>query len=333
MRLLLTGGAGYIGAHLVVELLAAGHDLVVVDDLSAGFERAVRRAEALAGRRCDFVKGNIGDRAVVDPLLARVDAVIHLAAFKLVGESMDAPGRYFRNNTGALATLLEAMDDAGVRKIVYSSSAAVYGTPRSVPLREGAALSPENPYGLSKVQGEQMVDWMARLKGWSAISLRYFNPVGAHESGRIGQPSEGASALVPRALMAVAGRAPELTVFGNDWPTPDGTCLRDYIHVDDLARAHELALAKLGNEGHSIFNVGTGRPHSVREVLDSCLRVVGRPVPAVDGPRRQGDVAVSCADPSAFQAATGFRAAKGLDAMVASAWRWVRDNPRDYAEG
>lgn len=220
-----------------------------------------------------------------------------------------------------------------MRRLVYSSSAAVYGTPRSVPLQEDAPLAPENPYGLSKVHGEQMVDWMARLCGWSAISLRYFNPVGSHPSGRIGQPSEGASALVPRALMAVAGRAPELTVFGTDWPTPDGTCLRDYIHVDDLARAHELALGQLRGEGHRVYNVGTGRPHSVREVLESCRRVVGREVPAVDGPRRQGDVAVSCADPARFHAETGFRAAKDLDEMVASAWRWVVENPADYGGG
>lgn len=333
MRLLLTGGAGYIGSHLVVDLLDAGHEVVVVDDFRAGHPAAVERAQALGRGACRVVRADVADVPTVRAALRGVDVVVHLAADKLVGDSMERPERTFRNNLGGLAALVSAMQEAGVSRILYSSSAAVYGTQRVMPVREDAPLLPESPYGLTKVQGEQVLDWMARQRGWSVVSLRYFNPVGAHPSGRIGQPLESAAALVPRALMAVAGVGPPLTVFGTDYDTPDGTCLRDYVHVCDLSRAHLVALGGLDAPGHRIFNVGTGRPHSVREVIVACERATGRPVPHVDGARRPGDIVTAVADPGRFRAATGFVADRGLDEMVASAWRWWVENPRGYEAG
>ncbi len=331
MRLLVTGGAGYIGAHLLVDLLLAGHDVVVVDNLSHGYAAAVERAEALAGRSCSFFRGDIADAELLGRALRGVDVVVHLAAYKMVGESMDRPDRYFRNNVGGMCVLLEAMVDAGVHRIVYSSSAAVYGAQRTMPIHESAELVPESPYGLSKSQGEAMLDWMVQRRQWSAVSLRYFNPVGAHPSGRIGQPYEDASSLVPRALRALTDPGMQLAIFGTDYPTPDGTCGRDYIHVCDLSRAHLVAMEALKSSGHHIYNVGTGRPHSVREVLTACAVAAGRPVPHVEGARREGDMPNSVADPRAFQQALGFESRLGLADMVGSAWRWVSQNPHGYA--
>lgn len=329
-RYLVTGGAGYIGAHVVLDLLGQGHEAVVLDDLSAGHPQALARVTQLAGRECSFVHAELGNAFAVRDALRGVDAVLHLAAKKLVSESMDAPELYFRNNVGGMATLLEEMERAGLRRIVYSSSAAVYGPQPDAPITEAAPRNPESPYGLSKAQGEDMLAWMCARRDWAAVSLRYFNPVGAHPSGRIGQPPRDAAALVPRALAALLDPRRRLTVFGTDWPTPDGTCLRDYIHIADLSHAHLLALDALTPGQHHVYNVGTGRPHSVREVLASCARVTGREVPASDGPRRDGDMARSTADPARFAAATGFVAARTLDDMVASAWRWASENPAGY---
>ncbi len=329
-RVLVTGGAGYIGSHILIDLLEAGHDVVVVDDLRAGNEEAVARAQAVAGRSCRLVRVDVAEVGAMRVALRGVDAVIHLAADKLVGDSMERPERTFRNNLGGLAGLVQAMQDMGVRRMLYSSSAAVYGTQERMPIAEDAPLRPDSPYGCTKLQGEQVLDWMARQRGWSVVALRYFNPVGAHPSGRIGQPLDSASALVPRALMAVAAVGPPLTVFGTDYPTPDGTCLRDYIHVCDLSRAHLLALGALDTPGYAAYNVGTGRPHSVRQVLAACERATGRPVPHVEGERRPGDIAASVADPTRFQAATGHETTRGLDDMVVSAWRWWEGNPHGY---
>lgn len=330
MRHLVTGGAGYVGTHLVLALLEAGHDVVVIDDFSSGHPRALARAEALAGRRCTLIRGDVADQSLTRAALEGVDTVFHLAAYKMVGESMEKPERYLLNNIGGMAALIAAMEDVGVRRIVYSSTAAVYGTGHLDPIREDAPTAPESPYGHSKAEGERMLDWMTRLRGWSAVSLRYFNPVGAHPSGRIGEPLKQAMSLVPRALMALTGAGPELTVFGTDYDTPDGTCLRDYIHVWDLARAHLFALQALEEPGHHLFNVGTGRPHSVREVLAACAQAAGRPVPHADGARRAGDLPIAVADPSRFLLGHGFEATLGLDVMVASALRWCLDNPDGY---
>ena len=330
MRILISGAAGYIGSHVLIEVLRAGHAVVAVDDFSSGHREALRRAQALAGRTCQIVEGDIGDAALLRRVLPGIDAVIHLAAYKKVGESMERPGVYFRNNIGAMTTLVSEMETAEVRRMIYSSSAAVYGSKAPMPLHEGVVPEPDSPYGLTKLQGEQVLAWMARGRGWAAVSLRYFNPVGAHASGRIGEPIAHAASLVPCALRSLDDMDRSLTVFGTDYDTPDGTCLRDYIHVCDLAVAHLRALDIVQSPGHQAFNVGTGRPHSVREVLAACGRAVGRPVPAVDGPRRAGDVPVAVADPRAFTEATGFAATRDLDDMVRSAWQWLRDNPAGY---
>ncbi len=329
MRVLVTGGAGYIGSHLVVALLGAGHDVVVLDNLVTGYAEAVVRAQELGGRPVRFVHGDVGDASAVGDALDGVGAVLHLAAGKMVGQSMEIPEYYFRNNLAGMAVLLEGMVAAGVRSIVYSSSAAVYGGQDVVPIPETAPRRPDSPYGMTKAHGEDLLDWMASRRGWSAISLRYFNPVGAHASGRIGEAFESAQSLVPRALMALRG-GPILRVFGDAHPTPDGTCQRDYIHIDDLTRAHLVALRAIEAPGHVVYNVGTGRPHSVREVIASCGRVVGRPVPFVDAPPRPGDPAVSLADPSKMARELGYRAERSLDDMVASAWRWLEQNLDGY---
>jgi UDP-glucose 4-epimerase len=276
------------------------------------------------------LEGNIGDKTLMGRALTDVQAVIHFAAFKRVDESMARPDWYFRNNVGGMASLLEAMEDAGVRQIVYSSSSAVYGTQRQMPIQEDVPLRPDSPYGVSKVMGEEMLRWMAERLGWSSVSLRYFNPVGAHASGQIGQPFEEAASLVPRALRALTVPGSVLTIFGTDYDTPDGTCLRDYVHITDLARAHLAALSVLTQPGHHRYNVGTGRPYSVREVLETCNRVTQKMVPAVEGARRDGDIPCAVADPRKFEQETGFTAKLGLEEMVASAWTWFLQNPRGY---
>ncbi len=327
MRVLVTGGAGYIGAHVVVDLLLAGHQVRVVDDLSSGSREALRRAAGIAGRSFWLFEGDVADRELLRGALEGVEAVLHLAAYTAVGASMVEPERYLRNNLGGTASLIEAMQAAGVRRIVYASTAAVYGAKSGSPIGEQAPLHPESPYGYTKAEGERMLDWMVRCRGWSAVSLRYFNPVGAHLSGRIGEPIARASNLVPSVLASLTDPDRPLTIFGTDYPTPDGTGLRDFIHVSDLSRAHLLALSALDHAGHRVFNVGSGRPHSVREVLAACARVTGRPVSACEGPRRVGDVAVAVADPRRIEADLGFRARIELDEMVASAWRWWTGAP------
>lgn len=330
MRTLVTGGAGYIGSHVLVELLGNGHDVVVLDDLSSGSAEALRRASELAGRPIDFRRGDVSDWAHTCQALRGCDAVIHLAAFKKVGESMLKPEAYFRNNVGGMSVLLDAMEAEGVRHILYSSTAAVYGSGGRIPLTEEQVAAPDSPYGLSKLMGEQMLATMARQQGWAAASLRYFNPVGAHPSARIGEPSAHAASLVPLALAAITGERGPLTVFGTDYDTADGTALRDYVHVMDLARAHVVALEVLEGGVHAVYNVGTGRAHSVREVIDTCQRVTGLRVPHVDGERRPGDVPVSMAAVDRFERATGFRATHTLDEMIGSAWRWRLANTRAY---
>lgn len=330
MRLLVTGGAGYIGTHLVVDLLQAGHDVVVVDNFSSGYLEALERAQAIAGRSVTLFRGDIADSALMERALRGVEVVFHLAASKKVGESMEKPELYFQNNIGGMAALLAAMQKVGVERIVYSSSAAVYGPQPPDPIPEDALLRPENPYGFSKVQGEQLLDWMVRQRGWSAISLRYFNPVGAHSSGMIGEPFAHAASLVPVALKALTRDDAQLTVFGTDYDTHDGTCLRDYIHICDLSRAHLAAISGLDAPGHHVFNVGTGRPYSVREVLSACARVTGQQVPHIDGDRRPGDVPVAFADPGRFRERLGFQALRDIDDMVQSAWSWWLKNPKGY---
>jgi len=324
VRALVTGGAGYIGAHLVADLLTAGHDVVVLDDLSHGSTDDLARAQAIASRRAEFVLGRVGDPLRARAALAGVDVVFHLAAEKHVGESVRRPGHYFSRNVGEMAVLLREMNDAGVRRMVYSSSAAVYGPGAPGPIPETAALRPGSPYGATKQMGEQMLADMTRHAGWSAVSLRYFNPVGAHPSGRLGESPERANSLVARVLRALLCVDCPLTVFGTDYDTSDGSCVRDFVHVNDVSQAHLAALAALDAPGHRVYNVGTGHGHSVREVLAVCAEIAGRPVPHRLGARRAGDAPVAVADCSKMARELGFSAQHDLTAMLASAWVWAK---------
>jgi UDP-glucose 4-epimerase len=308
-------------------------DVVVLDDLSHGRVDSIAHAELVAGRECQFIRGSITDPAAVYWALEGVDVVCHLAAFKNVGASSRHPGRYFANNVGGMAVLLEQMERRGVRRIINSSSAAVYGTQTEMPLLEDAPMRPDSPYGVTKQLGEQMLDEMTARHGWSAVSLRYFNPVGAHPSGLVGEPLFQADSLVARTLQALVHPDRPLTIYGTDYDTPDGTCQRDFVHVCDLSRAHLAAMQALEQAGHHVFNVGTGRPYSVRQVIEACAEAAGRPVPHVEGARRVGDIPVAVADCERFRSAHGFEARLSLQEMVTSAWAWsvrhadARKNP------
>ncbi len=333
---LITGGAGYIGSHTCVELLCAGHDVVVIDDLSNSSAEALRRVEVLGGRQlAGFIQADIRDRAVLNGVFARypVEAVIHFAAKKAVGESVALPRAYYDNNLNGLLSLLEAMDDAGVRRLVFSSSATVYGDPASVPIDEGFPTAATNPYGRTKLMGEEILrDVGAADPRWNIALLRYFNPVGAHRSGRIGEDPDGLpNNLMPYVSQVAVGRLERLNVFGGDYPTPDGTGVRDYIHVVDLARGHLRALERIGGlPGVSTFNLGTGRGYSVLEVVKAFEAASERSIPYRIVARRPGDVAACWADPARAAEVLGWRAELDLAAMCADAWRWQRTNPRGY---
>ncbi len=333
---LITGGAGYIGSHTCVELLCAGHDVVVIDDLSNSSPEALRRVEVLGGRQlAGFIQADVRDRAVLNGVFARypVEAVIHFAAKKAVGESVALPRAYYDNNLNGLLSLLEAMDDAGVRRLVFSSSATVYGDPASVPIDEGFPTAATNPYGRTKLMGEEILrDVGAADPRWNIALLRYFNPVGAHRSGRIGEDPDGLpNNLMPYVSQVAVGRLERLNVFGGDYPTPDGTGVRDYIHVVDLARGHLRALERIGGlPGVSTFNLGTGRGYSVLEVVKAFEAASERSIPYRIVARRPGDVAACWADPARAAEVLGWRAELDLAAMCADAWRWQRTNPRGY---
>ncbi len=335
MRVLVTGGAGYIGSHTCVELLAAGHDLVVVDNLSNSKEESLRRVRAIAGRDFAFVKADLRDRPALDAVFAAdpIDAVIHFAGLKAVGESVQMPLEYYDNNIGGTLTLCRAMAAAGVRAIVFSSSATVYGDPATVPIQEQFPLSATNPYGRSKLFIEEILrDLHISDPAWDCVLLRYFNPVGAHPSGRIGEDPNGIpNNLMPYVAQVAIGRLPRLRVFGNDYPTPDGTGVRDYIHVVDLARGHLAALERLRDHpGAVVYNLGTGRGYSVLEMVAAFERASGRPVPYEVTARRPGDIATCFADPAKARDELHWQAEFGIDAMVADAWRWQSQNPNGY---
>ena len=337
-RVLLTGGAGYIGTHTAVALLEAGHDVVIVDDLSNSSEEAVRRARSLvpsAAGVLTFHRVDLRDgealRVVFDA--EPVDAVVHLAGFKAVGESMSQPRRYYDNNLIGTLRLLEVMDAHGVHDIVFSSSATVYGLADRMPIGEDAPLSGVNPYGRTKLMIEEILrDVAAAGPTWHIALLRYFNPVGAHPSGRIGEDPQGhPNNLMPFVMQVAVGRLPEVVVFGDDWPTPDGTCRRDYIHVMDLAEGHVAALEHLHERpGCHAVNLGTGQGQSVLDVIDAASRAVGSTIPHRIGPRRSGDVAVTYADPSRAQQWWSWKATRTLDEMCADSWRWQSANPQGY---
>jgi UDP-glucose 4-epimerase len=335
MRILVTGGAGYIGSHTCVELLAGGHDVLVVDNLCNSKEESLRRVAEIAGREPGFVRADLRDRAVLRALFLRrsFDAVIHFAGLKAVGESTEIPLEYYENNIGGTLTLCGAMIEAGVKKIVFSSSATVYGDPASVPIREDFPTSATNPYGRSKLFIEEILnDLYVSDKSWNIALLRYFNPVGAHPSGRIGEDPNGIpNNLMPFVAQVASGKLPRLRVFGDDYETPDGTGVRDYIHVTDLAKGHLKALERLAaGPGLVTYNLGTGRGYSVLEMVRAFERVSGRSVPYDIVGRRPGDIASCYADPALANKELGWTAGLGVEEMVRDAWRWQSQNPNGY---
>lgn len=333
--ILVTGGSGYIGSHICVELLASGYEVVVLDNLSNSSRESLRRVERIAGRAVIFEEGDILDKPLLARLFAEyaVAAVIHLAGLKAVGESVSDPLRYYHNNVAGSRCLLQAMAVAGVQKIVFSSSATVYGNPVANPVPETAALQPTNPYGRTKLFVEEILRDLAGAGGaWHSVILRYFNPVGAHVSGLIGEdPSDVPNNLMPYVAGVAAGKLARLSVFGDDYPTRDGTGVRDYIHVVDLARGHVAALSALAGEPVcEVFNLGTGQGYSVLEMVDAFARCSGVDIPYDIVARRPGDIAECCADPGKAWQQLGWRAELGLEAMCADTWRWQQSNPDGY---
>ena len=333
--LLVTGGAGYIGSHTVVELLAAGHDVVILDDFSNSSPQVVDRIAEIAGRRPALVEGDSGNRDTLRRLLAQypVDATIHFAGFKAVGESVAKPLAYYGNNVSGTVVLLECLEEAGARRLVFSSSATVYGDPASVPIREDFPTGPTNPYGRTKWHIEHMLNDLAVASPeWSIGILRYFNPVGAHASGRIGENPRGIpNNLMPFVTQVAVGKRPQLSVFGGDYPTHDGTGVRDYIHVVDLALGHLAALEKVvAGKGAWTVNLGTGKGYSVLDFVKAFERASGRPIPYQIVDRRPGDVAQCYADPSLAAEMLGWRAQRDLQQMCADSWNWQQKNPDGY---
>ncbi|MFZ5511965.1 MAG: UDP-glucose 4-epimerase GalE [Pseudomonadota bacterium] len=337
MTILVTGGAGYIGSHTCVELLTAGRDILVLDNFCNSSPRVLERIERITGKRPALAQADVRDRAALDDLFRRhaISAVIHFAGLKAVGESVARPMGYYENNVAGSLTLFQAMAAAGVKTLVFSSSATVYGDPARVPIREDAPLAPTNPYGRSKLMIEDMLRDIGRAdSSWRVALLRYFNPVGAHASGLMGEDPAGIpNNLMPFIAQVAVGRLPELSVFGADYPTPDGTGVRDYIHVVDLARGHLAALDALERQsGVFAVNLGTGRGYSVLEMIRAFERASGRKVPYRIAPRRPGDVAACYADPALAAQLLGWRAERGVDDMCADTWRWQSGNPQGYAE-
>jgi UDP-glucose 4-epimerase len=325
--ILVTGGAGYIGAHTCVELAAAGFGVVVLDNLSNSRRSAVARAERISGVSMPFYRGDIDDGPLVRRVIDdhQIHAVIHFAGLKAVGESVAEPLRYYQNNVGGTLTLLEAMAEAGVRNMIFSSSATVYAPSGSPPLREDSLLGPSSPYGHTKLMLEQMLTDVARASaGWKVVLLRYFNPVGAHASGQLGEDPLGIpNNLMPFVSRVAAGKLERLSVWGSDYPTPDGTGVRDYVHVVDLALGHVAALRAMETlDPVSIFNLGTGRGYSVLDVVAAFERASGKKVPYAMAGRRPGDIASCFADPRRANEALGWRAVRDIDAMCRDAWRW-----------
>ena len=327
MAYLVTGGTGYIGSHTVVELMAAGHDVFIVDNLCNSKASVLDRIQLIAGRRPGFAQIDVRDRPALRQLLAsrRFDAVVHFAGLKAVGESVEKPLAYYDNNVSGSVALLECMTDVGVGTIVFSSSATVYGEPATLPIREDFPLSASNPYGRTKLTIEEILRDHARTgRDWRVALLRYFNPVGAHASGLIGEDPNGIpNNLMPYVAQVAAGRLKELPVYGNDYPTPDGTGVRDYIHVVDLARGHLAALNALRQRpGVLTVNLGTGRGYSVLELVRAFSAASGKAVPYRIIGRRPGDIAQCYADPALARKILGWQAQLGMDDMCADAWRW-----------
>ncbi len=333
MSILVTGGAGYIGSHTVVELLNAGMDVVVIDNLVNSSEESLRRVEKITGKQVKFYKGDIADRQLLDTIFDNedIESCIHFAGLKAVGESVAKPLEYYDNNIGGSLVLFKAMREHGVKNIIFSSSATVYGNPAFVPITEECPKGEiTNPYGRTKGMLEQILtDIQAADNEWNVILLRYFNPIGAHESGMIGENPNGIpNNLMPYITQVAVGKLPRLGVFGSDYDTPDGTCIRDYIHVVDLADGHVKAVAKLReNPGLKIYNLGTGKGSSVLDVIHTFEEATGVKIPYDMKPRRAGDVPVNYCDASKAETELGWVAKKNLYDMCADSWRWQKNNP------
>ena len=337
MAILVTGGAGYIGSHTCVELLNAGYEVVVLDNLSNSSEKSLGRVEALTGKKVTFYKGDILDRELLNDLFKKesIDSCIHFAGLKAVGESVSKPWEYYENNIAGTLTLVDVMRQNGCKNIIFSSSATVYGDPAEIPITENCPKGQcTNPYGWTKSMLEQILSDMQKADPeWNVILLRYFNPIGAHESGLIGEDPKGIpNNLVPYIAQVAVGKRECLNVFGDDYPTPDGTGVRDYIHVVDLAIGHVCALKKMQTtKGVLIYNLGTGKGYSVLDVLHAYEKACGKELPYKICPRRAGDIPTCYSDPSKAAKELGWTAKRGIDEMCADSWRWQSTNPDGYA--
>lgn len=333
-KVLITGGAGYIASHTNIELLKGDFELVLIDNFVNSNEVSIQRVQELAGREMTFHQVDLLDTAALDQVFEKhpdIDSVIHFAALKAVGESVEKPLHYYINNISGSLNLYAAMKKHGVSKIVFSSSATVYGDPDEIPVKEDAAINASNPYGHTKAMMEQILIDTAKAQNWDITLLRYFNPVGAHESGQIGEDPAYPNNLCPFISQVAAGIRERLVIFGDDWDTPDGTGVRDYIHVVDLAKAHVKSVEKLANsKGIHIYNIGTGLGYSVLEMVNAFSKASGHDVPYVVGPRREGDIGEVTGNPEKAKAELGWQAELGLAEMVESAWKWQSDNPKGY---
>ena len=329
MAILVLGGAGYIGSHTALELVKAGNEVVIADNLVTGYRKAIPEG-------AKFYEGDLRDSDFLDNLFhqEKIDAVIHFAAYSLVGESVTNPLKYYDNNLYGTKVLLEAMVKNNVGKIVFSSTAATYGEPENIPILESDRTCPTNPYGETKLAMEKMFKWTAEAHGLRYVSLRYFNACGADESGTIGEAHNPESHLIPLILQVPNGKRETISIYGTDYDTPDGTCIRDYIHVTDLAQAHILAVQYLNNGGESdIFNLGNGVGYSVREVIETARKVTGHPIPATESSRRAGDPARLVASSEKAKSVLGWKPVHdSLEEIISSAWNWHKNHPNGYDE-
>ena len=338
MRILVTGGAGYIGSHTCVELLNAGHEVVVVDNLSNSSEISVERVKKITGKAITFYKADLLDEVRINEIFdnEKIEAVIHFAGLKAVGESVAKPLEYYYNNIAGTLKLCDAMRNHGVKNIIFSSSATVYGCPEKVPVTEETPKGVcTNPYGWTKSMLEQILtDLHTADKDWNVVLLRYFNPIGAHESGLIGEDPKGIpNNLVPYVAQVAVGKLDKIKICGDDYDTPDGTGVRDYIHVVDLAKGHVKALKKFAsNTGVSIYNLGTGKGYSVKEVVAAFSKACGKQLPFEIVERRPGDIAINYSDPAKAFKELGWKAEKGIDEMCADTWKWQSMNPNGYEQ-
>lgn len=336
MNVLVTGGAGYIGSHTCVELLESGYGVVVIDNLCNSEFEAIRRVEKITGKTIKFYEGDTCDPAMLKKIFTenKIDSVIHFAGLKAVGESVKIPLRYYQNNINGTLVLCDEMQKAGVKDIIFSSSATVYGDPASVPVREDFPLSATNPYGRTKLMIEEILrDLYVADNTWKVTLLRYFNPIGAHTSGTIGEFPRGIpNNLMPYITQIATGKLEKLKVFGNDYPTPDGTGVRDYIHVVDLAKGHVAALKSNKESGVYTYNLGTGKGYSVLDIIKAFEKASGVKIPYDIVSRRPGDIAAVYADPSKAQKELGWQAELGIDEMCADSWRWQSHNPNGYSK-